>query len=307
MRIRNFVIAAGLVVAGLCVTSPSALSASPSDTSAANQVVNEITAVAGTSSVVPASQTTTDSDSAAIASTGGATVDVPKDPSAGIAVTTSDGTAISIGIANDDSARDANPTKSGTMVFNDPTSSSSVAVQVITNGVRELFALNNADAPTDFSVPLDLPAGASLIANDEGGYDIVTLDANGTASTQAVISAPWATDANGRSLPTSYTLDGTTLTQHIDTSGAAFPVIADPKVDWGWTSYTVYFSWRETKLLALGGTIAQWIPTPWTVIGGRIIAVWAGIAVATDRCVKIKYNWYVNPQAGYYTDGYCKT
>jgi hypothetical protein len=305
MRIRNLVIACGLV-AGLCFTSASTLNASTADTSTANQVVSDITAATSTSDVILASQATTDSDSAAVVSTGGATVDVPKDPSTGIDVTTSDGTAINIGIANDDSARDAKTTASGTTVYNDPTSSSAVAVQVMTNGVRELFTLNNTDAPTDFSAPLNLPENAGLIANDEGGFDIVTSNADGPALTQATISTPWATDANGRSLTTSYTLDGTTLTQHIDTTGAVFPVVADPKITWGWTSFTVYYDKRETGIMALEGQVLSYVPNPWARWGGRTIATWAAYALATNQCIKIKYYGYAAPWPGYYKGGYCK-
>jgi hypothetical protein len=306
MRVRLFFVVSGLL-AVLCITSASTLTAATASTSTADQVVSEITDVAGTSDVIPASQTTADSDSAAVASTGGATVDVPKDPSAGIDVTTSDGTTISIGIANDDSARDAKTTASGTTVYNDPTTSSAVAVQIMTDGVRELFTLNNADAPKDFSVPLNLPADASLIANDEGGYDIVTPNADGTASTQATISAPWATDANGTSLTTSYTLDGTTLTQHIDTIGAVYPVVADPKVVWNWTNVTVYFSARETKNIAYGGTIATWIKNPYISVAGKLLITWAGFAIANDKCVYIRINyWGYTSGAGIYRNSYCK-
>lgn len=38
----------------------------------------------------------------------------------------------------------------------------------------------------------------------------------------------WAVDAEGVLLPTTYEIEGTTLTQVVDTEGAAFPVVADP-------------------------------------------------------------------------------
>lgn len=42
------------------------------------------------------------------------------------------------------------------------------------------------------------------------------------------LAAPWAIDASGRYLPTRYTLTGNELRQHVDFTGAVFPVVADP-------------------------------------------------------------------------------
>src|SRR6218665_172358 len=48
---------------------------------------------------------------------------------------------------------------------------------------------------------------------------------------------PWAVDAAGNSVPTSYSWDNGALTQHVDLSvpGIEFPVVADPA--WGYTYY----------------------------------------------------------------------
>ena len=138
---------------------------------------------------------------------------------------------IGIGIPHADTARDAKTNAAGTTVYTDPASSSATAVQATIDGVRQLFTLNNASASTDVTVPLTLPVGAQLVAAGGGGYDIVTQAANGPAVTIASIGAPWATDADGKNLPTSYTLDGDQLTQHVETTGAVFPVVADPLDD----------------------------------------------------------------------------
>lgn len=54
----------------------------------------------------------------------------------------------------------------------------------------------------------------------------------------AEIEAPWAVDANGNPVTTSYDLNGNTLTQTIETNtNTAYPVVADPSIDWekvGW-------------------------------------------------------------------------
>lgn len=53
--------------------------------------------------------------------------------------------------------------------------------------------------------------------------------------TMAVIAAPWAVDANGAAVGTSYELDGQTLTQVLDIDETtAFPVVADPSAAFWW-------------------------------------------------------------------------
>lgn len=48
----------------------------------------------------------------------------------------------------------------------------------------------------------------------------------------ASLAAPWAVDANGKSLPTSYEVSGNVVRQIINTEGAAFPIVADPDLWW---------------------------------------------------------------------------
>lgn len=82
----------------------------------------------------------------------------------------------------------------------------------------------DATALNRYSYDLGLPAGASATAADDGS---ITVQA---ASGEAIgyIAAPWATNANGASVPTRYELQGNTLTQTVDHDGAAHPVTADP-------------------------------------------------------------------------------
>lgn len=61
------------------------------------------------------------------------------------------------------------------------------------------------------------------------------------------IAAPWAVDANGRRVPTHYTLDGDTLVQSVEvTAETAFPVVADPSLLW----------WIEKGAKCLGGVVS---------------------------------------------------
>lgn len=77
-----------------------------------------------------------------------------------------------------------------------------------------------------------MPAGTTTKILEGGSVDFSSEDGAHLGS----VTAPWALDANGAHVPTSYTLDGMTLVQTIDHSDStAFPVIADPNTVWGWT------------------------------------------------------------------------
>jgi len=106
-------------------------------------------------------------------------------------------------------------------------------VQELPTGVRTITAISSADAPTSYDYTFDVPDGTEFI-DLENGYRIQPpADAS-----LGVIQNPWAKDANGKDLPTSYTWSGKTLTQHVDFSAAdvTFPVLIDP----AWT-YTISY------------------------------------------------------------------
>ncbi|KQZ22328.1 hypothetical protein [Microbacterium sp. Root553] len=103
------------------------------------------------------------------------------------------------------------------------------ATTILPDGVRVMSLLDEGESSASFTV--DLPKGATLTPNG-GGFDVV-VDAGGTRISLGQIEAPWAVDANGTKLSTSYTLAGDTLTQSVNTEGAAYPIVADPAVTVG--------------------------------------------------------------------------
>lgn len=103
------------------------------------------------------------------------------------------------------------------------------ATTILSNGARVMSLLEEGQSTALYSI--DLPSGAFLRSNGSG-FDII-VKAGGTNVTLGQISAPWAVDANGTQLPTSYRLDGDTLTQHVETADAAYPIVADPAVTVG--------------------------------------------------------------------------
>jgi hypothetical protein len=117
-----------------------------------------------------------------------------------------------------------------------------------------------------------LPDGQTLVDDGAGGYTIV-------AGSTAVgsVAAPWARDANGKALPTRYTTDSSgAITQHVDTTGAEFPVVADPRLTFGLGVYLNAFG-REINVLgaalvAAGGAVVVAgcvivnVPGPWAAV-----------------------------------------
>ncbi|WP_031078128.1 hypothetical protein [Streptomyces sp. NRRL WC-3742] len=173
-----------------------------------------------------------------------------------------------------------------------------------------MVTLKSDKAPTAHGFTLDLPEGAELVPNDQGGYDIAKRLPGGGTTVMGQVDAPWAKDATGKSLPTRYTLDNDTLTQSVDTDGAVFPVVADPHYTWGIVTGTIYLNRSETRSLAqnggIVGTIVALIPAGITKPAGATIAYWTWEAQGADRagqCVNIKVP---HLKANRYTGGYCR-
>ncbi|WP_162793307.1 hypothetical protein [Streptomyces globosus] len=316
MKIKNSVRAALLTTALISGTVAPAFAAGGGPAvSTTEEAVAIIQKATGTTDVAPGSPTGT----VMATDRGFVTVTTPSSAEGRVAVAASDGSAVTMGLP---AAVDAAGTTSaaGTTVYPNAAAHTDLAAQAtVDGGVRALVTLKNADAQTTQRFDLGLPEGATLVADGAGGYDIVTSAGGAGAVARGHIDAPWAKDANGKAVPTSYSLDGHTLVQTIETGpDTAYPVVADPHYTWGIISGTVYFNKNETKVLALGGTVVSWLPHPATVVGGRSLAGVAGYAVATDQCVKFKVNPALAPLtpaaalagSGIYSgsagDGYCR-
>jgi len=167
---------------------------------------------------------------------------------------------------------------SDTVVFT-PSSddAASTVVQPVADGsARIMTVIPSATSSSTITYPMSLPAGAKLVADGQGGYDAVIMASAEVMQTVAHVDAPWAKDANGKTLPTSYTLSGTTLTQTINTAGATFPVIADPFVTVGWNVYlNLVGIWcRDIGAAAVAATMAGM-----TVLAVRVPIVGTILAV----------------------------
>jgi len=163
--------------------------------------------------------------------------------------------------------------------------------------------INNASAPTSYSFEVlvdGLPARLQL-----DGERVRIADSNGEFVNS--INPAWAVDAERRSIPTSYSVHGNTLTQHVDHAGAAYPVVADPGLSCDWlfctymctrsqTSFIADYGSVGAALVSAGcGAIAAWV-------GGALCAAYGAwvVGAANDarnqgRCLGLRHFNYSSP------------
>ena len=174
----------------------------------------------------------------------GATVEIPADASDPIILEGTD-SEDTIHVELPGNADDADVLDDGSVVFEDAAVDTDLVVQAQEDGgVRVLAVLDGADAPTRF----DFEGEQELLLFDDGS----ALALDDTGEPVAEIPAPWAYDANGNEVPSWYTVDGTTLTLHVEHSAVtAYPVVADPEYRRTWYGLVTYkFNSSETRSLS---------------------------------------------------------
>ena len=99
-------------------------------------------------------------------------------------------------------------------------------------GTQTLISIESASAVHAYRFPLSLPAGSNAEVEADGSIAVRSSD----GSLIGGFRAPWAYDAEGVPVPTSFSLDGEALVQEVSfDDSTAFPVTADPSDAWGWT------------------------------------------------------------------------
>ena len=237
ITIFHRLLAGGLVgLLSVAVIATSAITANAAPPSTPPRGINKddaaqhIEKATGISDVVPAKKRTRHGSHATSASTStGYEVIIPDTASDPVSVALNPEQSITMGIANAVDTSQVSTDDAGTSLYINDQEQTATAVQITTDGVRQIVLLTDPEASSTFEVPFTLPEGASMNRNSSGGYDIaVTVD--GVTALIAEIQAPWAKDANGKSLSTSYSLKNDTITQTVTTSNAVFPITADPSL-----------------------------------------------------------------------------
>lgn len=202
----------------------------------------------------------------------------------------------------------------GTVIYPNAAPDTDIAVQPTTDGgARTLVTLKDDKAAETHRFRLNIPQDANITEDGQGGFEITREAAEGIHVPVATIDAPWAKDANGKSVPTSYKMDGHDLVQTIKTGeDTAFPVVADPKRTWGIVTGTAYFNKKETKAIAnngaLSGVVSGFLPPGLNIYWGAHAAVITTTALKAKnakKCIKVKFAAGIFIP-GQYSGGNCK-
>jgi hypothetical protein len=190
---------------------------------------------------------------------------------------------------------------SGAVSYDNNNGSTSVAVANADGSLVVATVISDESAPTRYDYSYSLPVGGALVAEATGG--VLVMDATGFPI--ATVEAPWAYDATGKAVPTRFEINGSTLTQIVDHSGSAYPVVADPTVNYYWWGSTTKFSRSETRDIANASGDAQVIAVvcalasgPFalacglaTIVVARVWSNFAKSAASQGKCLQINNNF----------------
>ncbi|MFI7703805.1 hypothetical protein [Nonomuraea sp. NPDC049480] len=169
---------------------------------------------------------------------------VATDPDRTLSVSVSE---TEIGIGMPEAAGTGNQPLPGLVTYAAKQPSVAYAHQRTGQIARALTIIKDASAPTEYRFPISAPEGSMLEVEDDDGTVLIYQDDFYIGE----IDLPWAKDANGNAVPTSYRVEGMTLIQTVDHAGAAYPVVADPALklqcEWWKAMCRVIFSKKLTK------------------------------------------------------------
>ncbi len=203
----------------------------------------------------------------------------------------------------------------------DPLLSTAVAGSTVTSfatqdGVQTLIQIPDASSPSEYRFPLDLPEGGEPVLSSDGA--VMILDADG--GPVSGFGAPWAVDAEGNAVPTSFRLEGQELVQVVEfNASTVFPVVADPDSGVEWWGHWVRLTRGETRTAAniiannqgpavLAGVACGALSGPAALrCGGAVALAYfkfvdpVNRANSAGKCVAINYPWTAlsTPQIGW--------
>lgn len=141
-------------------------------------------------------------------------------------------------------------------------------VQPTDDGARINTVITGSGAPEEYRHEIELPDGVRIVTGVQ--LEKLTPEEFRTESSNGIfflneanelvggISAPWAVDAEGNAVPTSYTINGNTVIQHVAHKAAnvSYPVVADP-----WLGFSLISSAKWVRR-SEGWTLSV-TPTGW--------------------------------------------
>ncbi len=253
----------------------------------------------------------TSSDAQSVLRTDDGSVNIPKDASSGVTLSSESGPSLDITLPGADQAGDGQQVAPGVVAYSSNNGSAN-AVQAEDDGsVRMLTVIDNKSAPRTYDYKITVPEGGVVHLTKQGGAIVFDELNNPVAS----VDAPWATDAKGNQVKTWFTTDGQTLTQHImhNLRGTTYPVAADPLVRrWYGADYEFNRNQTNNVMLGTGGSaiVAAAIPEPTaskalaSILGGA--TVYAGWIYNRGGCLKISFSYVGTYWIGGYYGGNCR-
>ncbi|MGO3764453.1 hypothetical protein ACTXM3_18655 [Glutamicibacter arilaitensis] len=259
------------------------------------------------------------------------TISLPSEDAGQIKLKHPDGTWLTVGLpqnADISSPSDQLSRSAGAAVITEPMQSSTSTQGPDANAslsARAVVAVPDANADRSYNFDLGYSDGIVPQLDKDGSVQFV-LDpqlGNSRPGVEAEasfgeIKTPWAIDANGKKVPTKFTLKGNTLTQTINpTKDTTYPVILDPEAEWKGFYGRLTYSRAETKnmrdegvviagLLTGSAGIAAMFGPGAPVVGAAlaaasaaavgIISATASNASADGRCLQIDIPPLVNPR-----------
>lgn len=143
------------------------------------------------------------------------------------------------------------------------------------HGSQTLITVESDKSPRDYRFPLALSAGSTAKVEADGSVLIRDIEGRVTSA----IVAPWAFDAAGKPVPTTFRFEDGALVQRIDfNSSNAFPLTADPSVQWiPWPVLAI--TGAELQVLA-GLTAAVFVGGVWTGCKFNKLSGWIATVVS---------------------------
>ncbi|MFJ3875831.1 hypothetical protein ACIPW5_00065 [Streptomyces sp. NPDC090077] len=198
---------------------------------------------------------------------------LPASSAGEVFVATGTGERVSIGLPETKDSAGVS-TGRGTTVYPDAAPGADLAVQATADGARALVVIKDKSAPKEYGFDLGLPSGAEVKQLADGSLLVVK-----DRMPLGLLDAPWAKDANGNPVATSYRVEGNRIVQTVAfDDSTAFPVVADPN----WKAIASAFQKIGGFAKAVGGKYAdfqQWFNSKPAWVRYPIKAVMPGLSL----------------------------
>jgi hypothetical protein len=191
-------------------------------------------------------------------------------------------------------ARDLSP--SGLAVYGNTPESAFALSSAQTGGNAGYVVISGPTAPDAYRFAFTVdgrPAVLRLAA--DGGVEVYSAAG---AFVNSIVPA-WAKDANGAAVATSYSVSRNILTQRVSHAGAAYPVVADPRVRCDGLWCTLELTRNETRLMAASalspGIACRFLGPGAGACAALLISGWAqaNIALSRGQCTGVRV-WQAN-------------